>query len=344
MAQRVPASWFGLCTAAGLLACACSGIYDPALLTAPAGGAGGGVPITGGTGGGMMSNEGCGDGIVGGAEKCDMGIATGQFGACPTACPDASADPCVKQALSGTGCEVECVTLPLPACGTADACCPSQCTPLNDSDCSMDCGNGVVDMMKGETCEPGTAQDCPMSCDDMDMCTTDSMTGSRQNCNVVCAHTPVTGFADDGCCPTGATSGDDPDCGNTPDQDACLALIDTSDKCAECACLSCTAESMACLGGSYKANCDAVVQCARTNGCKGNDCYCGPGVAVTMCGTPMGPCATEINTAAGGMAMVGTAACGTGNALGDAVKLGACADTNCASDCPTRTGTVSPCM
>jgi hypothetical protein len=329
-----------------LLACACS-VYDPALLSAPAAGTGGPTPVTGGMGGagGMGANEGCGDGIVGGAEKCDTAIATGQFGACPTSCP-ASADPCVPQGLVGTGCDVACAPLPAPACGGADGCCPATCTPLNDADCSIDCGDGMVDMAKGETCEPGSAQDCPMSCDDMDDCTTDAMTGSRQNCNVLCTNTPVTGFADDGCCPTGASAGDDPDCGNTPEQDECLALVAAGDACAECACLSCTSLSMACFGGSdatRNAQCEAVVECARDNSCKGNDCYCGTNLA-TCATAPEGPCASEITTAAGGMAMVSAQACAMGNALGDAIALGNCADTNCAAECPARTGTVQPCM
>lgn len=344
MAQSVQSRRFGLYAAAGMAVCGCS-VYDATLLERPTGGAAGLAPVTGGTGG-TGSNEACGDGIVGGLEQCDTGIAAGVLGACPSACPDTSADACVKQGLSGTGCEVECVMLPLPGCVPGDGCCPGTCTKLNDTDCSTDCGDGVVDATKGETCEPSTAMDCPMSCDDMDPCTTDSMTGSRQNCNVVCSNTPVTGLVDDGCCPTGASAGDDPDCGNTPQQDACLALIDASDKCAECACLSCTSESMACFGGSdatYNMNCNAVVECARTNMCIGNACYCGTDLASCQT-TPMGPCAMEINTAAGGMMMVSAQACATGNPLGDAVKLGACADTNCASECPTRTGTVTPCM
>lgn len=344
MAQGVQLRRFGLYAAAGLAVCACS-VYDPKLLEHVNAGVGA-APVTGGMGG-MMSNESCGDGIVGPLETCDTGIAAGVLGACPTTCPDTSADACAKQGIMGTGCEVECVALPPPSCAPGDGCCPGTCTPLNDTDCSMDCGDGVVDMTKGETCEPSTAMDCPMSCDDMDPCTTDAMTGARMNCNVVCTHMPVTALTDDGCCPSGAMGGEDPDCANTPQQDACLALVDASDKCAECACLSCTSESMACLGGSdstANANCEAVVECARTNMCIGNDCYCGPTVDATCATMPMGPCANEINTAAGGMAMVSAQACATGNPLGDAVALGTCTDTNCTTECPKRTGTAGACM
>jgi len=74
------------------------------------------------------------------------------------------------------------------------------------------CGNGIVET--GETCDPPSS--CPTSCDDHNPCTTDGMTGSSDDCTLACSHTAVTACVpDDGCCPTGCTSGTDSDCALT---------------------------------------------------------------------------------------------------------------------------------
>lgn len=69
------------------------------------------------------------------------------------------------------------------------------------------CGDGHVD--PGELCDG----DCPVTCDDADPCTKDSMTGSTAKCSVACTHSLITAAATgDGCCPAGASAGTDPDC------------------------------------------------------------------------------------------------------------------------------------
>lgn len=75
------------------------------------------------------------------------------------------------------------------------------------------CGNGALDA--GELCDPDIAAGlpgaCAVSCDDGDPCTVDLKEGVA--CNVSCSHTSITKLVNgDGCCPTGANSGNDSDC------------------------------------------------------------------------------------------------------------------------------------
>ena len=154
----------------------------------------------------------CGNGTVDTdvGELCDSGIASGP-GSCPTACDDGMA--CTTDVLSGTGCEAECINQPITDTVSGDGCCPTGATSLTDSDCSVMCGNGVVE--DGETCDTAiTSGDgaCPTSCDDSVACTTDTLL-SGGTCQAACMHTDITmAKDDDGCCPTGANSGNDNDC------------------------------------------------------------------------------------------------------------------------------------
>jgi hypothetical protein len=172
---------------------------------------------------------GCGDGSVSAAEECDTAIAAGMTGACPTSCPALTmGTACVTRQLLGSACQTECIEVP-GTCTNGDGCCPPTCTAATDSDCSANCGNGVIDSNTGETCEPAaTAADggvdsgvdagtpCPEDpddCDDDDPCTVESVLGSAQNCNAECLSTEITRPVDnDGCCPSGANSIADDDC------------------------------------------------------------------------------------------------------------------------------------
>lgn len=72
------------------------------------------------------------------------------------------------------------------------------------------CGDGVIDITLGETCDPPGS--CPMVCDDLDSCTTDTMSGSVDTCDVVCSAAPVACADADGCCPAGCSNDIDIDC------------------------------------------------------------------------------------------------------------------------------------
>ena len=70
------------------------------------------------------------------------------------------------------------------------------------------CGDGIIS--PGETCDPpGT---CPVSCDDADVCTADTLTGDAQQCTAECVFTPLGCVDDDGCCAPGCNAGNDTDC------------------------------------------------------------------------------------------------------------------------------------
>lgn len=149
----------------------------------------------------------CGNGEVESGETCDPP------GSCPKQCK--SDDPCSPNLLTGAAdsCNVRCEPRAIEACGAADGCCPAQCTHPQDSDCSVSCGDGVVEPSAGETCEPGTMQPCATDCADADPCTQDVMTGSPASCNVVCSHTLiVTPQNGDGCCPPDGNRNVDMDC------------------------------------------------------------------------------------------------------------------------------------
>ena len=50
-------------------------------------------------------------------------------------------------------------------------------------------------------------------CNDNNVCTTDSLTGTSENCNVVCISDAITSCTDgDGCCAPGCHANNDADC------------------------------------------------------------------------------------------------------------------------------------
>jgi hypothetical protein len=165
--------------------------------------------------------EGCGDGRVTGTEKCDTAIAPDKPGSCPVECP--SEGKCLLGEPEGSGCNVRCVRVD-PGCTSGDGCCPSACNNTNDSDCSSTCGDGIVQVDAGETCEPASAflgnalpeagVICPVTCkDDGKACTSEVRTGKPENCNVTCTHVEITSIVKgDGCCPKGANANTDRDC------------------------------------------------------------------------------------------------------------------------------------
>jgi hypothetical protein len=83
------------------------------------------------------------------------------------------------------------------------------------NDLTVTCGDGIFSV--GETCDSAIAAGqvgaCPTSCDDNNSCTTDTMVGSVQTCDVACDHQAITQcIAGDGCCPSGCTHDSDNDC------------------------------------------------------------------------------------------------------------------------------------
>ncbi len=145
----------------------------------------------------------CGNWVVESGETCDPSIR------CPYDCDDGNA--CTRGILNGDKreCTAACSYETITACIAGDDCCPAGCHSGNDDDCSLSCGDGVIDF--DETCDPPSS--CPTTCDDGDSCSQDTMVGSRNNCNVACVHVAIELCQDgDGCCPTYCHARTDADC------------------------------------------------------------------------------------------------------------------------------------
>lgn len=307
----------------------------------------------------------CGNGIIDSGEKCDTGIASGMPGACPVACQAPAS--CQRVSLVGGGCQTECQLVRLGCIG-GDSCCPADCAPAQDSDCSGQCGDGIVQKELGETCENGDpSKRCPAvgDCADEDACTRDAISGSAENCNAACTHTPITELKnEDGCCPAGADANTDndckPRCGNkiretgedcdgstgcdanckltlTPEQVACLDTIAQND-CERCACMQCTEQVTACSASGNAARdekCTAVEDCAVENQCSGSGCYCGTASYFECAFNRNGPCIKEVEQAAGTSSptQIDSQGQDPNTALGRAQALGACRRAQCRSEC-----------
>lgn len=266
---------------------------------------------------GSIAN-GCGDGLLNPAiEKCDIAITPRQTGACPITqqdCPPPQKELCLKWEFNGeSGCNAACVPSAF-RCGDNDGCCPEKCNPSVDSDCSTNCGNGIVEKEVGETCENDSSnpkQSCPTRCpdDDGNPCTIASLIGSAANCNAACRKVTITQPKnDDGCCPTGASALTDTDCdpvcGNriwergeecdgdigcdincklnlSTEQKACIEKFNNvhdNASCRACMCANCLDKVVACYGSdddALNAGCAKVVRCGYDTNCVNEVCYCG---------------------------------------------------------------------
>jgi cysteine-rich repeat protein len=173
----------------------------------------------------------CGNSVIETGEVCDPP------GSCPASCNDN--DACTQNVLSGSSlsCDAACSYPVITAC-VADGCCAAGCNSTNDPDCSVSCGNAVIEA--GETCDPVAS--CPTACNDNNACTNDVLTGSAANCNAACTFSAKTGCQADGCCVPGCNAVNDADCspicgnmvvelgeacddGNANPNDACNACV-----------------------------------------------------------------------------------------------------------------------
>jgi cysteine-rich repeat protein len=165
----------------------------------------------------------CGNGLVEMGESCDMAIAAGAVGACPSPgdCGDGVA--CTDDIFVQTGnpCEVRCEYSPRTALLDGDGCCPAFATGATDTDCPTvaNCGNGTVQGGFGlETCDTaipaGMPGACPTACTSDDACFPQLLLSEgtcRASCHTVEIDQPRNG---DMCCPVvhGANNRNDDDC------------------------------------------------------------------------------------------------------------------------------------
>jgi len=259
-------------------------------------------------GGGDDAIDRCGNGAIDSGESCDVGIAAGQPGACPTECSDGQACS-ADELLAADTCSASCTFTPITVCGGADGCCPAGCSSLSDGDCSPTCGDGVLD--PGESCDTGIVAGspgaCPTACDDGLACTADQLLAAG-SCSCSCSFAPITTCgAAEGCCPTGCSQVTDSDClascgnGVLEVGEACDVAIPASDPGAcptACDDLDACTEDTLVAPATCSASCSAasITQCGPTETCcpagctswTDVDCECTPGP-----GAPLAPSVVE---------------------------------------------------
>jgi hypothetical protein len=143
----------------------------------------------------------CGNGTIEPGELCDPPSS------CPQSCPRQG---CTILGLQGAGtCLARCVeTGQQTACASGDGCCPTGCNAANDTDCAIQCGNGVIEGM--ETCDPLSS--CPARCPAQG-CRLRRLVNAG-TCTAACIDDGIetTCKPGDGCCPTGCNNVNDSDC------------------------------------------------------------------------------------------------------------------------------------
>jgi cysteine-rich repeat protein len=155
----------------------------------------------------------CGNGVVEPGERCDISIAAGSPGACPTTCEDF--DDCTEDVFFDDGtCDARCVYNVETLFVDGDGCCPVGGNNNIDSDCAVTCGNGAVEV--GELCDTGipagTPGGCPTDCDDTVPCTSDTL-NLAGTCQDYCSYVDITNCVHaDSCCPPGCSLTEDNDC------------------------------------------------------------------------------------------------------------------------------------
>jgi hypothetical protein len=125
----------------------------------------------------------------------------------------------------------------------------------------------------------------------------------------------------------------------SPDLQMCLdrgAMMGENMDCTMCVCTMCFNEANNVYNNTdttFAANAKSLIDCARSTCCKGQACYCGENamgmVDILGClATPMGPCKTQIEAAAGATGALGVmgpcSATMTTNACGAALAFGQC--------------------
>lgn len=150
----------------------------------------------------------CNDGKVDLGESCDP------LDKCPTDCPPQGCN--LRTLENGGTCAAQCTVVATQTqCQNGDGCCPTDCSIANDNDCTAVCGNGVKEA--GEKCD---GKDCPTVCPPIGCqlrtlanpgtCQAECVDSASKITQ--CGATADGGGASDQCCPTGCTSGNDPDC------------------------------------------------------------------------------------------------------------------------------------
>ncbi|MCC6748335.1 MAG: hypothetical protein IT371_11795 [Deltaproteobacteria bacterium] len=227
----------------------------------------------------------CGNGVVEPPEVCDIKIPIGQAGACPVGCNDQNV--CTQDTLlNGGTCAATCSYTTITQCQAGDGCCPVGCNANTDSDCTSQCGNGVLEPKElCDTAIPPTMKgSCPTACTDGNVCTTDLLLNPG-TCLAQCSFTVITQCqAGDGCCPPGCNAATDGDCaavcGNgvlEPTEKCDIKIPPTSVGACPQGCGDqnvCTTDTLL-NPGTCQAQCvyTPITQCQSGDGCCPSGCY-----------------------------------------------------------------------
>jgi hypothetical protein len=117
----------------------------------------------------------------------------------------------------------------------------------------------------------------------------------------------------------------------------CKGYVD-DDPCSQCICKSCKTDVELCFasGDATKdSQCKAIQECAETNHCASDPCYCVPTLANGFCANPDGPCVAPIKVVSGNASATQVQMMGADstNPIGRANNVGKCTQTNCRSQC-----------
>jgi hypothetical protein len=283
----------------------------------------------------------CGDGVVSRGEACDIAIAAGAAGACPTGC--SGGQGCTQYSLAGSACTTHCVGQQVTERKAEDGCCPAGADWSADHDCEPRCGNGVIEA--GERCDPQA--ECPVAsaCTSADSCVLARYTGAAASCNARCEQVKIEScISGDGCCAAGCNSASDSDCtapaptGELQTPDASCAVGAKLSNCQACECEHCGQARAACRTDAdpdLASKCSVVVNCAEEEECDPQYCYCGEVSDQTCERKAYGPCIAVMERAAGGQGFARVNAQGANNSspLGRAVSLMECRQAYCAAQC-----------
>jgi hypothetical protein len=166
---------------------------------------------------------------------------------------------------------MRCSFEPIVDAANGDSCCPFGANANHDNDCPPECGNSVVE--RGEVCDGNCPTSCPHDTDN-DPCTVNVVGNS--GCQRACESRRLTANtgAPDGCCPSGASSSTDSDCGPV-----CGNMrVETGEMCDPCptSCMETDADpcTRAVLRGS---GCNARCDLDRITATSPGDGCCPPG-------------------------------------------------------------------
>ncbi|MCK5690862.1 DUF4214 domain-containing protein, partial [Myxococcota bacterium] len=137
----------------------------------------------------------------------------------------------------------------------------------NDNDCSPICGNSIIE--NGESCD----NNCPSSCYDGVVCTTDTLVGG--DCNKTCSYTSISDCtAGDGCCPGACNENTDADCaatcGNNSVESGELCDGNCPETCSDGQ--ACTSDNL--VGSACTRECvfTDITNCINSDGCCPDNC------------------------------------------------------------------------